>query len=568
MNGKLLVSTAIVILVTWGECPDARASDRVIWVDGLSIKSADLNGGNPATLWPGPTGYSVKVNTSSGAIYWADNSTSPSKLMMAANAGASSPTVVATAVSGERIDYIAIDPAGTGTAYWFDQTRLHVYRAGLPNGAPTLIPTSAQTIRAIDLDLRPGNMHLYVYDGAYLWRSELPDGAHEVQVTNAIGDGSPGRFALDPCNDSVYVISHINPHPGPVVPYIRRATLSYDASPSLTNITTVFSGVGSVGNTTDGTSDIALDLKARRMYWTSFDNAVHGQVRTADLDGGGITVLATGTALYTGITLYLADRACAPVNYYSEVNVYITTDNAYNFGFGPASGLSPNSLQHAGEFIENCSNAQIFSCGTPGPETYLHVPIANAATDYLYIIAYSDNSVTQGVLARFVNPGGIQTWTGDGSAGSAPFQVFSTGIETNPNCGGPPNSPSIETINTQISLANSTGGWVDASGGSSGFLEVGEANDAAPAASCGTSNEFPQVCESIMGTQPRWIWFNPHISDSFCSNVAGEFLIFRVPASSLALVPVGVPVLALSDGGMVALQLALGALCVWFLRRP
>src|SRR5712675_672471 len=275
-------------------------------------------------------------------------------------------------------------------------------------------------------------------------------------------------------------------------------------------------------------------------------------------------VLAVGVVtIFFSATSSSPTQAAEPCHVYNEVNVYITADNAYNFGFGYGSGLAPGSLQNGGAFIENCTNADIFSCGFPGPETYLHVPVSDACNQYLYIIAYSDNSVSQGLLARFVNPGGLESWTGDNPYA---WEVYATGIETNPNCsGGPPNSPSVDTINAQIANANATNGWVSAAGGTDTFLQIGEANDATANPSCGSANEFPQACVSIMGTQPRWIWYNPGVADAFCGNVAGEFLIFRTPARHVALVPETVP--ALSSYGMAALVVGLLAVGAWLFRR-
>ena len=212
------------------------------------------------------------------------------------------------------------------------------------------------------------------------------------------------------------------------------------------------------------------------------------------------------------------------------VDAYITADNAYSFGFGPASG--PTQLYGG---IENCSSGEIFSCGIPGPETYLNVPAAGG--NYLYLVAYSDKSVTQGILGKFVN-GSVTTLTGSGA-----WQVYATGVNVSPICSSA-NSPSLATVQAQIALANagsggaaSSVGWVGVQGGAAGtrgILAVGEANDSTPNQNCGTpDNVFGQVCASIMGTAPKWMWYNPNPAiypDPFCASpaVPGEFLIFRL----------------------------------------
>jgi hypothetical protein len=297
----------------------AGTGDKVIWVDGDTIRSADLHGANSASIWPNG-GIDVAINTTTGNLYWADNSSLPGRLMTGAHDGTGSASVVTTTESGERIHFIAIDPAGTGTAYWCDFNALHVYGFVLPNGPLIPIPTSATDIRGIAVDSRADKRYLYVYNGRRLFRSDLPDGANEVQLDGGIGSGQPGEFALDTCAEAVYVISATNPHKGVPNPYILRGELDYDTPPSVTNVTTVLSGPGAVGNTVAGNSDIALDLKAGKMYWTSYNNNVVYQVRSASLDGSGNTVLPVSQGdTYRGITLFAP--GCPPTPTAETVNL-------------------------------------------------------------------------------------------------------------------------------------------------------------------------------------------------------------------------------------------------------
>jgi hypothetical protein len=60
----------------------------------------------------------------------------------------------------------------------------------------------------------------------------------------------------------------------------------------------------------------------------------------------------------------------------ATVNVTITSDNAYSFGFGTAAGLT--SLFGG---VENCTAGEIFNC-TGGPETY---SVTAQAGDYLLV---------------------------------------------------------------------------------------------------------------------------------------------------------------------------------------
>lgn len=216
------------------------------------------------------------------------------------------------------------------------------------------------------------------------------------------------------------------------------------------------------------------------------------------------------------------------------VDATITTDNAYSFGYGTLGGLS--SLFGG---IENCTAGEIFNC-SGGAETYLGVPAP--AGQYLYVIGYSDGAVTQGVLAQFVS--GTQTV----SSGQVSWEVFATGDDIEPNCGGPSNSPSLATINAQIALANSNSGgtnssvgWVGITGGSSGTigaLAIGEDNSS-------SSGDFPIVCNIASGA--KWMWYTPDPSTVTNAFVAGpvpnlpsdviEFLIFRLASEVVTPVP-------------------------------
>ena len=214
----------------------------------------------------------------------------------------------------------------------------------------------------------------------------------------------------------------------------------------------------------------------------------------------------------------------------ANVDATVTTDNAYSFGYGPLTG--PTSL--IGN-VENCTAAQIFSC-VGGPETYLSVPAAPG--QYLYIIAYSDGSVTQGTLGQFVD-GTTQVLTGDPN-----FVVYATGHNLNPNCGGPSNAPTVAQVQAEVALANaqtgganSSVGWVGPTGGPSGTvgaLAIGEANNSA-------AGHYPIVCN--IDQNAKWMWYNPNpllITDPFqvgpfpnLPSDVNEYLIFRL-SSDLA----------------------------------
>jgi hypothetical protein len=78
-----------------------------------------------------------------------------------------------------------------------------------------------------------------------------------------------------------------------------------------------------------------------------------------------------------------------------DIDVVITADNAYSFAYGTIGNIA----KFFGG-VEAVTAGQIFNCGE-GPEKYV-VPGADAQNaTHLYIIAWDDSAVTNGVLARF-----------------------------------------------------------------------------------------------------------------------------------------------------------------------
>lgn len=216
----------------------------------------------------------------------------------------------------------------------------------------------------------------------------------------------------------------------------------------------------------------------------------------------------------------------------TDVQVVITADNAYSFGYGDVSGIS-----HFTQGQRAQSAGQIFNCGE-GPESYV-VPAADApASAYLYIVTWDDLSVTQGVLGQFLRVGGAALYTGDSK-----FEVCATGIDLSASATG----PSQADVNTQIALCNSgagdhattSAGWVNSAGAVTsnavGSLAIGEANDPAP------GGTFPPTCPTGTMTDAgtidpasHWMWYQPGgVADAFHSTGANTFrsyLIFRLGA--------------------------------------
>jgi hypothetical protein len=215
----------------------------------------------------------------------------------------------------------------------------------------------------------------------------------------------------------------------------------------------------------------------------------------------------------------------------SEVNVIITADNAYGFGYGTKSQLA----NYFGG-VENPDSGDIFDCPVGnGPEEYV-VPAADAnAGGFLYIIGYADKSTTQGVIAKFFREGATPVYTGLGG-----WEVCATGEDHDPGSGG----PSLEAINGFIAKCNageldpatSSVGWLGTNPSEHGRLVFGEDNSTTR----GTpepGNEFLQVCD--IEPNAKWMWFDwqaqrtegsPFMWPGDSNNVTKDFLIFRLGA--------------------------------------
>jgi hypothetical protein len=214
----------------------------------------------------------------------------------------------------------------------------------------------------------------------------------------------------------------------------------------------------------------------------------------------------------------------------TPVDVLITADNAYGFGYGTGDRL----VNYFGG-IENPGTGDIFDCPIGnGPESYT-VPTESAnAGSYLYIIGYADKSTTQGVIAKFSREGAQPVFTGHGE-----WQVCATGEDYDVGSGG----PSRAAIDAQIVNCNAgtgdagttSGGWVTTTPGPNGSVAFGEDNSTTRG-NPEPGNEFLIACE--IDPQARWMWFDwdpnadqsPFIWPGGGENIDKEFLIFRLGA--------------------------------------
>jgi hypothetical protein len=157
---------------------------------------------------------------------------------------------------------------------------------------------------------------------------------------------------------------------------------------------------------------------------------------------------ATGSTSSSGnIQSFVMDGSVAgvappPAEPMTDVDVVISADNAYAFGWGNASGLSRLTGRPVTALAGDIFSCPINRTGSGaagfGPEAY-RVPAESAPTDgYLYIVTWDDQAVTQGVLGQFKRVGGSTLYSGD-----AGWEVCEAGkfYDSRPNtstASGPP----------------------------------------------------------------------------------------------------------------------------------
>jgi hypothetical protein len=206
-------------------------------------------------------------------------------------------------------------------------------------------------------------------------------------------------------------------------------------------------------------------------------------------------------ALLLGVVLSPAPATAATVtatltadNYYA---VYLGTRTGRDVRFIGRNELGPNGSP--GSF--NWSRA----------ETWAFDPLAS---DYLYIAAWSDNSVAQGLIGQFTYAGG----------------QFLTNL----------------TDGWEVALGN-----LDL-GDNSPAPTVGEFGGVVAAASWNSVQYFQNHGVSPWGTiagisgSAKWIWGTPNLNQS--GSGAGEYQIFRRPLADITPVPLPAPFALLGAG--------------------
>jgi hypothetical protein len=304
----------------------------------------------------------------------------------------------------------------------------------------------------------------------------------------------------------------------------------------------------------DGTTTLAGSSTSSGAVTSTTSSGLDASTTTSDPTSGSTSLPTTTEAADTtagpifdvGV---VPDIPNDPPLLPTDIDVVLTADNAYAFGYGTEDEM----LNYFGG-VAAVTAGEIFNCGV-GPELYT-VPARDVA-EYLYIVSYADQSTTQGVIGQFRRvsdqpdgtPGEV-LHTGDEG-----WEVCATGVDY--NTGDP--TPPLDVVNEQIVACNegtgdpasTSGGWVDAVGTALGALAVGETNETPYAGGPIAGNEFPLVCQEVVDAEARWMWFNwdpagivwpaqsPFIYPGGAGNPMHDFMIFRLAADSLPQPPAG-----------------------------
>jgi len=183
-----------------------------------------------------------------------------------------------------------------------------------------------------------------------------------------------------------------------------------------------------------------------------------------------------------------------------NVDVQLTADNAYAIYTGDANGVS---AFHGGD--ENVTAADIRAA-----ESY---SFTMADGEAIYVAAWSDDGIAQGLLAEFNIDGTILTTS------NSDWEVMATGIDLDVSS----SAPSLVDLSAQIALANAgavpSGGWVPST--------IGVLND-------GNSSVYGTQLVSSMASTINWAWYDSGNCSSANQPFSGgcnhdEYLVFRLP---------------------------------------
>jgi hypothetical protein len=238
-----------------------------------------------------------------------------------------------------------------------------------------------------------------------------------------------------------------------------------------------------------------------------------------------------------------AGRDGGPVVIVPELLVLVTADNSYRFGFGDARGL--RSTFGAAEAFTAC---EIFCCSARcrtdaecggvrcgplgacedglGAEIYRVPEGAVTGSDFLYVLAWSDDMVTQGLMVEVRDASGATRVL----SGDPAWTVCPTDRDFDTGSGGPDDA----LVASWLERCDRESRWVasDAPIGRPG-LAVGEANveDA-------MRGDFPVVCGAPSSpdspsSSARWMWFTTSMGGPSFTSPQPEFQIFRLPTRAI-----------------------------------
>ncbi len=230
------------------------------------------------------------------------------------------------------------------------------------------------------------------------------------------------------------------------------------------------------------------------------------------------------TTLLPAVIILLLVAAAAPGQ--QNFDVTMTADNAYAIYYGDEFSATVQL-----GWAENTTPTMIWST-----ESYsLTIP----DNSWIYIAAWSDDKVKQGVLADFTN----LTIGGQVVSGNTPWEVTATGVDL--DNASPP--PSLALMTTEILDANAgtnpSLGWVTPTASPLDNLAGG----------------IHGVTIGTIDDDARWMWYdsgadttsaNPPFTVPYSGFEHDEFLIFRIPVEAPE--PMTMAVLGVGGLGLLA----------------
>jgi DNA-binding beta-propeller fold protein YncE len=268
------------------------AAGQIYWTDvgTNSVHRVDLDGENHVEMLTGTSGLSgllllLPPRQKTERVFWSDpdNDAIHRALKNGTGTGA-----VASGLSEPR--GLALD-AEAGQLYYADPVLDRISRVDVDNGTVlNLVTTGLDVPEDVALDLAAGKMY-WTDSGATdrIQRANLNGSAVETLI--ASGLSWPRGIALDPAAGKMYwteITSHA----------IYRADMALGATPEL-----VVSGLSL------SPQDIDLDVIGGKMYWVTASSGVTGgALQRANLDGSGIETLQAPFASTAAVALDLGAR--------------------------------------------------------------------------------------------------------------------------------------------------------------------------------------------------------------------------------------------------------------------